>query len=246
MSRQNADSPFYKKITRRYDSSLPLSDDDIDRIRRTTNAIAALVSQQPELGAYLKVELVTGYDAHHLNFVTPIVRGQTLQSLIDSPDLSAHTRENLAERVDRLAPVLQRLAAHGFVHGDINAGNIMYEPTSGHMVLIDFEKAKQFIPEEGRGLKRQFDADMENLSHVVESMRRVPSRPRQPVSLQFEEQISSANLDPASADFDPASIEGYSDLESSEDDWESDLDNPTMKAPHTAMNRPGFRGGSTL
>ncbi|MBN3829428.1 phosphotransferase [Burkholderia sp. Ac-20384] len=209
MSRRNGDSPFYKKITRRDDPSLPLSDDDIVNIRRTTNAIAALASLQPELGRHLKVELVTGYDADYLNFVTPIVRGQTLQSLMDSPDLSAQSREELAERVERLAPVLQQLAAHGFVHGDINAGNIIYESETGHMVLIDFEKAKEFEPDEAERLGRHLGVDIENLTHLAESVRRPPSH--QPVTLQFVEQISSSH-------FDPTAIEGYSDVESSDDE----------------------------
>ncbi len=209
MSRRNADSPFHKKITQRDDMNMPLSDGDIDHIRRTTNAIAALVSLEPELGRHLKVEIVTGYDAGHLNFITPIVKGRTLQSFMDSPDLSAQRREELAGSVERLAPVLRELAAHGFVHGDINAGNLMHESETGRMVLIDFEKAKEFAPGEEARLRRYFDLDMENLALLAESMRRPPSQ--QSVTLQFVEQISSSH-------FDPAAIEGYSEVESSDDE----------------------------
>jgi len=153
-----------------------LSTERIEQIKQTTNAIATCAATDAALRDHLKVEVVTDITEQSVQFITPAVQGYTLERYIDDPDRFDESTEHLSAKLDDMVSVLQRLAQHGFVHGDVHPGNLMYEPATGRFVLIDFERAQDFRTasgEHGEALRSAHKADLENLADAHGELRGV-------------------------------------------------------------------------
>jgi tRNA A-37 threonylcarbamoyl transferase component Bud32 len=141
-SRRNPESPFLRKKTDANTFLTSMSSSEIEKLRKTTNDIAKLVTQDDLLSKHVVVEVLTAKKEHHLAFITPRVDGHTLRQWIDNPHkYPTLTKSEVVAKLAELRPVIAKLGEYGIVHNDLHPKNIMYDQKEKKFVLIDFGTA---------------------------------------------------------------------------------------------------------
>jgi serine/threonine protein kinase len=98
-------------------------------------------------------------------YLTPIVKGFSLEDYIDDPAsyASRFPVQDLDSMKRQLTDAMSWLSDKGFVHGDVKLANIMYDEDHRRLVLIDFELAR---PATAEGLER----DLVNLEYAFDDI----------------------------------------------------------------------------
>jgi|RhiMetStandDraft_4_1073278.scaffolds.fasta_scaffold465242_1 thiamine kinase-like enzyme len=94
---------------------------------------------------HFSVEILKEIKDGHPTYYTPIVNGFSISQYIEAPEEYTEIlpKEVARNKLKELKVAIEWLFGKGYVHGDINPGNIMYNERLNKFTLIDFEMAQK-------------------------------------------------------------------------------------------------------